>query len=92
MYFPEHEDHKNIPEALQTGSSDLDNGTFIPYCSKFKYLGSVLMPDLDDTTEMKRCLSLAQMVFNDFWKISVHLWHHLYQVCVLPSTIPTSSP
>jgi hypothetical protein len=89
MHFPKHEDRKHIPQILQTGSYNLENGTFIPFCSKFKYLGSILTPDLDDSTEIERRLSLAQMVFNKFRKIlcnqriTVHLRRQLYQVCVL---------
>jgi hypothetical protein len=45
------------------------NETFVPFCTKFKYLGSNITCDLDDTTEIERRLSHAQMAFNTLWKI-----------------------
>jgi hypothetical protein len=89
MHFPKIQDRKHIPQVPQPKDYDLGDGTYIPFCSKFKYLGSILTPDLDDTTEIQRRLSLAQMVFNDFRKIlcnqriRVHLRRQLYQTCVL---------
>ena len=36
----------------QTESYELDDGTFVPFCTKFKYLGSTIAYDLDDTLRL----------------------------------------
>lgn len=86
MLIPKSQDRQNKP---QPESYDLGEGTFVPFCTKFKYLGSTITYDLDDTTEIERRLSLAQMTFNRFRKllcnkrIHVNLRRQLYQMCVL---------
>jgi hypothetical protein len=54
MLVPKAQDRNNFP---QTESYDLDDGTSVPFCTKFKYLGSIIAYDLDDTTELERRLS-----------------------------------
>jgi hypothetical protein len=89
MHVPKIEDRKNMSQIIQPGSYDLEDGTFVPFCTKFKYLGSTITCDLDDTTEIKRRLSLAQMAFNEFRKIlcnqrfNVRLRRQLYLMCVV---------
>jgi hypothetical protein len=86
MLVPKQQDRNNLP---QTESYDFDDGTFVPFCKKFKYLGSTITCDLDDTTEIERRLSLAQMTFNSFRKLLCNQRLHvdqrrqLYQMCVL---------
>jgi hypothetical protein len=86
MVVPKIQDRKNVP---QTESYDLGDGTFVPFCKKFKYLGSMITSDLDDTTEIERRLSHAQMAFNTLRKILCNQRLHvdrrrqLYQMCVL---------
>ena len=86
MLIPKLQDRKHLP---QPESYDLDDETFVPFCTKFKYLGSTITCDLDDTTEIERHLSLAHMTFNKFRKllcnqrIRVDLRGQLYQMCVL---------
>jgi hypothetical protein len=89
MFFPKSQDRKNIPQVLQTGSYDLGDGTFVAFCTQFKYLGTTLTPDLDDTTEIERRISLAHWAFHNIRKtlcnqhLCVTLRRQLYQVCVL---------
>jgi hypothetical protein len=66
MVVPKIEDRNNVPK---TEPYDLSDGTFVPFCKKFKYLGSMITSDLDDTTEIERHLSHAQMSFNTLRKI-----------------------
>jgi hypothetical protein len=86
MLVPKIQDRKNVP---QTESYELDDGTFVPFCTTFKYLGSTITYDLDDTTEMERRLSQAQLAFNTLRKILcnqrfyVDRRRQLYQMCVL---------
>jgi hypothetical protein len=89
MHVPKIEDRKNMSQIIQPGSYDLEDGTFVPFCTKFKYLGSTITCDLDDTTEIKCHLSLAQMAFNEFRKIlcnqrfNVRLRRQLFLMCVV---------
>jgi hypothetical protein len=89
MHVPKIQDRKNISQVLQSESYDLGDGTFIPFCKKFKYLGTMITCDLDDTTEIERRLSLAQMAFNESRKIlcnqknNVELRRQLYLMCVV---------
>ena len=86
MVVPNVQDRKDVPH---TDSYDLDDETFVPFCTKFKYLGSIITSDLDDTTEIERRLSHAQMAFNTLRKILCNQRLHvdrrrqLYQMCVL---------
>ena len=68
MIVPKVQDRKSLP---QTESYELDDGTFVPFCTTFNYLGSTITCDLDDTTEIERRLSHAQMAFNTLWKYFV---------------------
>jgi hypothetical protein len=69
MLVPKLQDRKDLPH---TELYDFDDGAFIPFCTKFKYLGSTITCDLDDTTEIERCFSLVQMAFNSFRKLLCH--------------------
>ena len=86
MVVPNVQDRKDVPH---TDSYDLDDETFVPFCTKFKYLGSIITSDLDETTEIERRLSHAQMAFNTLRKILCNQRLHvdrrrqLYQMCVL---------
>jgi hypothetical protein len=90
MYFPKSQDRKNItPEELRTGSYDLGDGTFVSFCTQFKYLGSIVTPDLSDDTEIERRVSLAQGSFHSLRKtlcdqrLTVDIRRQLYHVLVL---------
>jgi hypothetical protein len=54
MYFPPGSQWKNkISADLLTGTSDVGTeGHYIGFCLSFKYLGSFMTPDLDDTFDI----------------------------------------
>jgi hypothetical protein len=90
IYFPKSQDRKNnTPEELQTGYYDLGDGTYVSSCTQFKYIGSIVTPDLSDNTEIERRVSLAQGAFHSLRKtlcderLAVEIRRQLYQVLVL---------
>ena len=66
MYFPKSQDRKNSTPGEQ--ATTLGDGSFVSFCTQFKYVGSMAAPDLSDYTEIERRVSLAQGAFHSFRK------------------------
>ena len=62
MFIPGRDSEASIEEA--TANYEVEEGTsFVSFCEKFKYLGVLLTPDLDDTHDIKRRINLGMVSF-----------------------------
>ena len=70
MYFPRHSKRKDTtPQELLTGSFDVGDGRFVSFSCKFKYLGSFITPDLDDTFDVESRITSATGAFKKLHSI-----------------------
>jgi hypothetical protein len=52
------------PEPMKTADYDmLDNGRFISFCDSFRYLGTQITPDLEETFETDTRIRAASRAF-----------------------------
>jgi hypothetical protein len=61
MFFPGADSTTSVEEA--TRDVELSDNTFIPSATQFRYLGSIITPDLLDDTEVKKRIITAKGAF-----------------------------
>jgi hypothetical protein len=62
---------------------EIDEGRFMSFCLKFKYLGIFFMPRLNDTTDIIERISQARKLFNSMNQ--QHKDNYAYPSQTLPS-------
>ena len=65
MYFPpfSHRKEKLATDPL-TGSYDVGNGHFVSFCPHFRYLGTNITPDLDETFDIDTRITAAKQAWH----------------------------
>jgi hypothetical protein len=60
MYFPPSDQRKNkAPAKMDTYDVGTDGQRYVNFCSSFKYLGTYITPDLDDTFDIEARITAA---------------------------------
>ena len=70
MFIPAHKPEAPVNQTEATADFEVEEGiSFVSFCQKFTYLGSLLTPDLDDKHDIQRRIQLGSCSFRELKKV-----------------------